>query len=169
MKFHKAYLEYRCSKLDNLSRVLGELHFVDDQLDMSVEEYMLVKLLLNVDLLFFDGNYYSSEGVNDKLPEGLVINCTLDCSTHSGAITLPNNLTIGGNLFLPDEQTELPSYLTIGTSLHLGNTLITKLPETLSVGSHITTRPAQLTYIPRSLESKIWAYPHYRANGQLKN
>jgi len=66
--------------------------------------------------------------------------------------SLPDNLTVGGSLDLRGTQiTKLPDNLTVGGSLDLRGTQITKLPDNLTVGGYLDLSGTQITKLPDNL------------------
>ena len=67
--------------------------------------------------------------------------------------SLPDNLTVGGNLDLYDCAgiTQLPDGLTVGGSLQLSGTAITSLPDNLTVGGYLDLGDTGITQLPDGL------------------
>ncbi|WP_080206176.1 hypothetical protein [Salmonella enterica] len=73
----------------------------------------------------------------------------LDLEDVSCVDTLPDNLTVGGSLYLSGTSiTTLPDNLTVGGSLHLSGTSITTLPDNLTVGGWLYLRGTSITTLP---------------------
>ncbi|AYN26704.1 hypothetical protein D8682_06705 [Buttiauxella sp. 3AFRM03] len=71
----------------------------------------------------------------------------LNLADKKNVVTLPDNLTVGGSVYLRGTQiTTLPEYLTVGRDLNLSGIQITTLPASLRVGSCI-----ELTTLPENL------------------
>ena len=71
---------------------------------------------------------------------------------HSDVQALPDNLTVGGSLYMSGTQiTALPDNLTVGGSLDLRGTQITALPDNLTVGGWLDLRGTQITALPDNL------------------
>ncbi|HEA0341937.1 TPA: hypothetical protein RU590_004938, partial [Salmonella enterica] len=63
----------------------------------------------------------------------ITITHNLDLEDISGVDTLPDNLTVGGGLYLSGTSiTALPDNLTVGGGLYLSGTSITALPDNLT-------------------------------------
>ena len=76
----------------------------------------------------------------------------LDLSNLNEKVKLPDNFTVGGNLYLGNTQiTSLPDNLTVGGDLDLENTQITSLPNNLTVGGYLDLRNTQITSLPDNL------------------
>jgi len=66
--------------------------------------------------------------------------------------TLPDNLSVGGSLYLSDTQIKaLPDNLSVGGSLDLRGTQIKALPDNLSVGGSLYLRDTQIKALPDNL------------------
>ncbi|EGH9151275.1 hypothetical protein IFF99_002562, partial [Salmonella enterica] len=63
--------------------------------------------------------------------------------------TLPDNLTVGGGLYLSGNSiTTLPDNLTVGGWLDLSGNSITTLPDNLTVGGWLDLRGTSITTLP---------------------
>ena len=70
----------------------------------------------------------------------------LDLSGLNEKIKLPNNLKVGGSLYLNNTPiTSLPDNLEVGGHLNLSNTKITSLPDNLEVGGYLNLYNTQLS------------------------
>ena len=87
-------------------------------------------------------------------PDGLSVDGSLDFYCES-MTTLPEDLTVGGNLFLHHCQSlkALPENLSVGGNLHLdGCKAIKELPDNLAVGGYISLCGCKsLTALPEGL------------------
>ncbi|EDS0722031.1 hypothetical protein GP103_004604, partial [Salmonella enterica] len=73
----------------------------------------------------------------------------LDLEDVSCVDTLPDNLTVGGGLYLRGTSiTTLPDNLTVGGGLYLRGTSITTLPDNLTVGGWLDLRGTSITTLP---------------------
>ena len=74
-------------------------------------------------------------------------------------ISLPDNLTVGGDLYLSDTKiTSLPNNLTVGGNLNLSDTKITSLPNNLTVGGNLNLRNTKITSLPDNLKVGGYLY-----------
>ena len=70
----------------------------------------------------------------------------------TGITSLPDNLTVGGSLYLRGTGiTSLPDNLTVGGDLDLRGTGITSLPDNLTVGGDLDLRDTEITSLPDNL------------------
>ena len=87
-----------------------------------------------------------------SLPDNLTVGGGLFlCNTK--ITSLPDNLTVGGGLDLSNTKiTSLPDNLTVGGILYLSNTKITSLPDNLAVGGSLDLRGTLITSLPDNLK-----------------
>ncbi|EDR1072918.1 hypothetical protein MDP99_004652, partial [Salmonella enterica] len=79
----------------------------------------------------------------------ITVTHNLDLEDVSGVDTLPDNLTVGGGLYLRDTSiTTLPDNLTVGGGLYLRDTSITTLPDNLTVGGWLDLSDTSITTLP---------------------
>ena len=86
--------------------------------------------------------------------------------------SLPDNLTVGGGLFLCNTKiTSLPDNLTVGGGLDLSNTKITSLPDNLAVGGSLDLRGTLITSLPDNLKvgGRIISYENLDHYTRLQN
>lgn len=141
MKLHKDYL--KAIKVDWSDLIdLGNTFTEDDYATVSQEEYLLIKLIHKIDLLYFKGN--------------------LDLIGSNIAI-LPDNFKTRGSLDLYNSDiTSLPKNLTVGWNLYLKKTGVTILPDDLNVTGLIFVKRDQLKEVPEHLKDKINISNHDR-------
>lgn len=97
---------------------------------------------------------YDVEIVDGKLnlPEGARIKHDLDLLGLTAITTLPDNLSVGGNLYLSGTGIRaLPNNLHVGGDLYLTDTPITVLPVDLRVGGNLDLRGTAITEVPKSV------------------
>ena len=88
-------------------------------------------------------------------------NGNLDLCNRTDITELPDNLAVGGNLYLRNSAiTILPDNLTVGGSLYLCNTAITSLPDNLTVGGCLDLYNTKITSLPDNLTVGGYLYLH---------
>ena len=98
-----------------------------------------------------DGNLDLHGTEITTLPENLTVGGYLYLS-NTGITALPENLTVGGDLYLSGTRiTALPENLTVSGSLDLSGTGITTLPENLTVGGSLYLSYTSITDLPENL------------------
>ena len=106
-----------------------------------------------------------------SLPDNLTVGGGLFlCNTK--ITSLPDNLTVGGGLDLSNTKiTSLPDNLTVGGILYLSNTKITSLPDNLAVGGSLDLRGTLITSLPDNLKvgGRIISYENLDHYTHLQN
>ncbi|WP_321157325.1 hypothetical protein [Serratia nevei] len=78
----------------------------------------------------------------------ITVTHNLDLEDVSGITALPDNLTVGGSLYLSGTSiTALPDNLSVGGWLDLRGTTITALPDNLTVGGSLYLSPEKITNV----------------------
>jgi len=134
MRFHKNYI--RCFGLISKFTDIG-INIQDGWHDLSQEEYSLIKLLLGIDLLVYNGDFYI-RGVPGYLS------------------ILPDNLVMGSSFTINDPYSEsFPKNLTVKGDIYIRNSKLIAIPEDLTLGGtiYIDLSGANLkTFIPKKFE-----------------
>jgi hypothetical protein len=97
------------------------------------------------------------EGANATLGAwlaGRTLEGSLDLSKRTWVRSLPEGLTVRGNLFLKDQPAfaVLPKNLTVGRDLDLTGCPLTALPSGLEVGGHLNLRGTDVAALPEDLK-----------------
>jgi len=90
--------------------------------------------------------------------EDLNVEGSLDLAANTARISLPNNLKVGGSLYLNNSSiTSLPDNLQVGGFLHLFKTSISSIPSNLKVEVHLDLRQTPLAekYFPHEIKKMI--------------
>lgn len=137
MKFN---LNYLMAAFGRHMQVFAEFECINNSIDITYEEYLLIKLVSGVQLLHIEGDLDASATTLNK-----------------DALILPNNLVIDGFLYLRNTRiTALPDNLTVGTWLDVSDTKVISLPDNLRVnGGSIFIRNNQLAVIPKRFKDLI--------------
>ena len=87
-----------------------------------------------------------------SLPDNLTVGGHLYLSDTPPITSLPDNLTVGGNLELSYAKiTSLPNNLTVRGYLNLSNSLIRALPDNFTVGGSLELKNTEIRSLPDNL------------------
>ena len=113
--------------------------------------YTLEKLMRMIDENY--GSLYLTGTLIDSLPNGLTVRENLHLSHHLYIKTLPDDLAVGGNLYLACTSiTSLPEGLKVGGDLYLADSHIKSLPKGLTVGGRLNLNYTGITSLPEGLK-----------------
>lgn len=102
----------------------------DDFIKMDANEYFTLLKVVNYDVELLS----SLPPINNRK---IILNGFVegDLELPNTITSLPDNLTVVGDLVLPDSNiTSIPDNLSVGKDLNLENTKITSIPDNLRVG-----------------------------------